>query len=237
MLRLYSKDAELLAERQVGSEDVSVLPLPGRQAFVLAPYWKSHEIDVLKAQDLSSSKTCAYPNFRSITSVSEHNVLLRLASPSSDPLLRRLDVYEICGSRQFAYEWSGFPLTAALLDDTRIALTNPNVVLMNKDIKKWTDSFKSKHESVEGPVSASENGDIFAVMVTRYVGGSDFLEVDAHLKSTRIVVYSSGNGKHLAEVPVEHLPKYVFDFAVSPDGKLLAILSDGELQRGPIRVQ
>ncbi len=72
------------------------------------------------------------------------------------------------------------------------------------------------------------------MLVTQYAGGSGFLDLDAHLKSIRIVVYNSQDGKHIAEVSVHELPKFVFDFAVSPDGKLLTILSDGRLQIMPI---
>jgi len=233
-LRLYSKDADLIAERDLGGEGITVLPSPVSSAFVLTSDRQPHQLDLVSAKDLTPLKTCSYPDYHRVTSVSEHNVLLSLSSPPNDPLLRTVEVHEICGPKQFTYMWNKLPLTATLLDDTHTAITGPNLIVMDRDVTVWADSFKSRHESIEGPIRVGGNGNVVGVPVTRYAGGSDFLDLDAHLRSIRIVVYNSHNGKHIAEVSVHELPKYVFDFAVSPDGKLLTILSDGGLQIIPI---
>jgi hypothetical protein len=221
MLKLYSSNGEVLAEKQLTGDRTRILPIPAGQAFALLR--ESENIEVLDARDLTSSKKCS--EMAPIRSVSEHNVLLDVPV-SRYPPVHRLELHEICGASLFAYEWGELPDSATLLDDTRIALTGPNVVVMSKAVKLWTDSFK--HDVGAGSVSASANGNTFAV---------EALHMDAAPKSIRIIVYNSENGKHLAEVPVEHLPKYAFDFAISPDGKLLAILSDGELRVVPIQLR
>ena len=73
-------------------------------------------------------------------------------------------------------------------------------------------------------------GDRFAILVQTYQGGNRLLDISSRLKSQRVVVYDANDGKRLVEVPVPKLAKFFLDFALSPDGKLLAIKCDGELQ-------
>ncbi len=155
-LRLYSRDADLVAERDLGGEDITVLPSSGGSAFALISDRQPYQLDLLSAKDLTSLKTCSYPNYGRVTSVSEHNVLLRLSSPPSDLLLRTVEVHEICGPKQFTYKWNKLPLTATLLDDTRTAITGPNLIVMNRDVTVWADSFKARHESIESPSGSAE---------------------------------------------------------------------------------
>jgi hypothetical protein len=71
------------------------------------------------------------------------------------------------------------------------------------------------------------------------VGGSKILDISSHLQSAKIVVYKASDGAQLAEVPIElrenpGLTMLLLEFALSPDGSQLAVLSGGFLQLTPI---
>jgi hypothetical protein len=217
-LKLYSANGDVLAVRHLAGDRSKILPIPGGQAFALIS--DAEDIELLDAANLTSSKKCS--EMAPIKSVSEHNVLLDVAV-SRFPPMHRLELHEICGATEFGYEWGELPDSVVLLDDTRIALTGPNVVLMSKEAKLWTESFKD--EVAEGAISASGDGDLFAIAL---------INSNARPKSLRIIVYSSKAGKHVADAAVDHWPNYGFDFALAPDGKVLAILTDRELQVVPI---
>jgi hypothetical protein len=53
-----------------------------------------------------------------------------------------------------------------------------------------------------------------------------FTEASSSIKATSISVYDVGRRKLVSSVNVDPLPKYDYDFALSPDGSKLAILND-----------
>jgi hypothetical protein len=156
---------------------------------------------------------------------------------------RQIAVSRFCGPLQFGYEWrndkGAHADNATLIDDNHFVLAgtgSSSIEFFDRGVRQWSDSFNRKHDQIQlqSRIAIDDNGDRFAVLVQTYVGGSNFFDINGNLKTERIVVYSSASGKRLAEVPIEKLKSNVFNFQLSPDGKLLAILSDGELELDPI---
>ena len=86
-----------------------------------------------------------------------------------------------------------------------------------------------KHESAGTlwtPTRSSERGDRIAVDVLTLRGGNQTLDISSHITSRRIAVYDTDAGKQVASVPVAIRYHYGFAFALSPDGRRLAILED-----------
>ena len=76
------------------------------------------------------------------------------------------------------------------------------------------------------PTRSSERGDRIAVDVLTLRGGNQTLDISSHITSRRIAVYDTGAGKQVASIPVPIRYHYGFAFALSPDGRRLAILED-----------
>ena len=86
-----------------------------------------------------------------------------------------------------------------------------------------------KHESVGTfwtGIRSSERGDRIAVDMLTIRGGNRTLDISGHVTARRIAVYDIEAGKELASIPVNPKHRYRFEFDVSPDGHLLAILED-----------
>ena len=238
-LSLYSHTNELLGEKQIPDRNIKILPLPGREAFVVSHIFNG-EIEVFSSQALAPLNRCLLGTHSWVTSVSNRNVLINYASLADDPWLRRIQVKQICGPLQFGYQWrddKGQHATdTTLIDDNHFLLAGPGssaIEFFDRGIRKWVDSLDKKHESIDPHIAIDENGSTFAIAVLKSAGGNTFLDLDGHRVGIRIIVYRS-DGIRLAEISVDHLPSYVFDFAISPDGKTVAVLSDGELQLGSI---
>ncbi|HKV77343.1 MAG TPA: hypothetical protein VJP02_04345 [Candidatus Sulfotelmatobacter sp.] len=87
-------------------------------------------------------------------------------------------------------------------------------------------------------VKGDASGDRFAFVIDTVRGGSAALDIGGHLAARRVVVYSSESGAQLTSLsvypPVPHygvalgiVPGFAFD--LSPDGRVLAVLSEGVL--------
>jgi hypothetical protein len=85
-----------------------------------------------------------------------------------------------------------------------------------------------KHWSFNGKVAASQNGRYIAAQQDTGKGGG-FWDTDARWTATRIVVYDLSVKTASFCVDVVPLPRDTYDFALSPDGSKLAVLSDGIL--------
>ena len=99
----------------------------------------------------------------------------------------------------------------------------------------------SKHDMPAlniGYVKGNAAGDRFAIVIDTLGGGSDALDIGGHLAARRVVVYNSDSGAQLTSLsvypPVPHygvalgiVPGFTFD--LSPDGHVLAVLSEGVL--------
>lgn len=235
VLKLVSAEGSLLAQRVLPvARDSrvysSILAAPDRTRFALRSYLEPN-LFLLDAKDLSKVVECSYPPKHDLRSISAHNSFIYLNNTSFYP--RQTEVRTLCGSLQYAYQTNQEePFLGVLLDDDRVALAGigPMVELIGRDGRRWRDSFDKRHEQVSAEVSADMRGDRFAILVQTYQGGNRLLDISSRLKSQRVVVYNAKDGKRLMEVPIPKLPKFFLDFTLSPDGKLLAIKCDGELQ-------
>lgn|GEM_PF-3047343 len=234
-LTLYSEAGKILTKRPLDRR-VSLRVFSNRQEAVLE---QEHDIQVISLRTLATVKRCSYPYW--FGWFSNHNVMFLLPRDPADlqrPFGLRVD--EICGPTQFTYRWRLLPGAglATLLDDTRfITIGLRAIEVVDRDAPQWRDSFGKYRCPLEA--QTDQEARTFAIVLAESVGGSRILDINSRLKSVKIVVYRTTDGKRLAEVPVEHLGKpafspYLFHFALSPDGSLLAVLSDGFLQITPI---
>ena len=87
-------------------------------------------------------------------------------------------------------------------------------------------------------VKGDSSGGRFAIVIDTQHGGSSALDISGHLTARKVAVYNSQSGAELATVsvypPVPHygvalaiVPGFTFD--ISPDGRTLAVLSEGVL--------
>jgi hypothetical protein len=85
-------------------------------------------------------------------------------------------------------------------------------------------------------VKGDASGDRFAIVIDTLRGGNAALDIGGHLTARRVVVYNSESGAQLTSLivypPVPHygvvlgiVPGFAFD--LSPDGHVLAVLSEG----------
>jgi hypothetical protein len=91
-----------------------------------------------------------------------------------------------------------------------------------------------KHDIVAPEtIRTDERGNRFAFTVETWRGGSKALDISGKIVSRRVVVFSE-SGEQLASVQVNPLYNPLryqrdFDFALSPDGRRLAVLDAGLL--------
>jgi hypothetical protein len=229
-LLLSSEHGEVLASKRLADPHIRLELFPNREGVALESL--KGVIEVLSTRDLKTLKDCSYPYW--VASISNHNSLIRFPERLTDALPFRLQVAELCGTAQFEYSWRYPAGSLILLDDSRFVIHAASTIqLFNRETLRWQHTF-GKDEGA-GELESDESGTILAVAVGKYVGGSKILDISPRLKSLRIVAFRAADGRQVSEVTVQHPPRYPFDyFAISPDGLLLAILSDGFLQIVPI---
>jgi hypothetical protein len=239
-LRLISREGKPLAERSLALIDANghktywrIYPFPNHHSLLLS---EADSLEFLNPNDLTTVTRCIED--RAAASASDNRVLFRsyVRSPTGEPReTLRLKVKRFCGELDFAFDVKPTetnPFYASLLSDSTVILagSEPTVVVHDKGREQWRDSFDRKRDSVDERVRGNESGTVFAVLVKTWAGGSKFFDTNSHLKALRIIVYAAKDGKRLLEVPITPLSSSILDFAISMDGKYLAITSDGELQ-------
>jgi hypothetical protein len=242
-LNLYAPDGKILANRELQDRDAQVKALPNRQAFVVESvrvHPHQYIFTVLDSHTLDLMSTCYRSSRWMFQSISTHNMLVySMVYDTVSP--NQIEVGRFCDPLQFKYEWrnekGAHSYDATLVDDNHFVLAgvgSSSIEFFDRGVREWKDSFNRKHDQIVPQIAVDNNGDTFAVLVKTSVGGSNFFDINGHLKGERIIVYNSASGKRLAEVPIEKLSPDVFNFQLSPNGKLLAILSDGDLELYPI---
>ncbi len=99
---------------------------------------------------------------------------------------------------------------------------------------QWADAFDRKSDVVSNHVEVSADSQLLAIAVKRLAGGSRFLDISQKLKTIRIIVYRAKSGKRVLEYTANPSPSSNFDFALSPEGDSLAVVSDGFLEIVPL---
>lgn len=238
-LILVSPSKGQVAERELPTTLSSVLinwkiyPLPNRTAFLLYNYRKSDtSIALLRSDNLTPIKECLYRPYDRVLAVSNDDILSFHPSRAETPLRRVIEVNEICGRSRFSYSWEGDATSAVLIDNDGVLLAggSSTVKLVVNDKVQWADTFDKKSDVVSDNIKTSSDGHFVAVAVEKFAKGSRFLDIPRNLKAVRIIVYEVSSGKRVMEIPVQPAPSSDFDFALSPTGDLLAIISDGFLE-------
>lgn len=224
---LWSHERGVISTRPTPDPQTRVDTSPDRETILLVTPGRS--LEALSARDLTMFESCACQD-QMIGSMSNHNIVIDSPSRYTEPH-QRVRVDAICGPTQFEYGWS-FPTgTPILLDDRRLLIDGHSAIeLVESGTIRWRDSFGKGEYALE--VESDEKGDILAVAVPKYIGGSVLLDINGHLKVMKIVIYRAADGNRTAEFVVQHPPRFFpFNFlALSPGGSVLAILSDGFLQ-------
>ncbi len=235
VFKLYSPETSIVAEREIPDLKTRIFVSPDHKRLVL-DYKFPDPIEVLDAETLTPERPCPYPERVFLDSISNNSVSVRFPSPPGYPTLAHVEVHQICGPKRFGLEWDSntgpqHPHGSVLLDDEHFVFASgpPWIEFFDRTVMKWRDSFDRKHDGIYQHVAVDKTGDRFAILVQRYVGGSNFFDIDGRLKSSKIVVYRSSDGSRLAEIPVQRIGQYDFEFTLSPEGTTLAILSDGDL--------
>jgi len=239
-LTLFSSNMERVTQRDLPLTPNShlinwkIIPLPSRRAFLLYHFRSADtSIALFNWNDSKPLKECSYSQNDNLLSASNMNILSWHPSGRDNPLSREIEVSEICGPSRFSYSWDGEPLSAALADDSSIILAGggPSVSFVVGGKVLWKDVFNKKSDVVSNHVEVSADGRFIAVAVKKFKGGSQFLDIPRMLKSIRVVVYVAKSGRKALEVPIDPTrSSSSFDFALSPSGDILAILSDGFLE-------
>lgn len=110
---------------------------------------------------------------------------------------------------------SNTQLIAAGCSHVVLVTTTGEVLLDDKYDKAW---------HIETSPVASRDGRFAAVSVMKTKGGA--FDTAVRRSDTRIVVYDLLRKRRIWELPVSPLPHFVYRFALSPDGSLLAVMLD-----------
>lgn len=239
-IKLISSEGNMLIERILPimrdgyNLKWEIQPSPSREKIYLTG---EHQLKVLNGNNLSLITSCASGDFgkrRFLRSLSEFSMLFE--GPSR---LGRYDLgYEIgkiCETPEWRYDVElGGPFPLRLLDQSRTVSMHGGVLILQEYGKeKWRLKFdKRKGELIGNYALGDESGSLFALRLEKIVGGSDFFDTSGKLVEARIMVIRSHDGKILVEVPIKPVESIspVQDFAVSRDGKCLAIMDEGELR-------
>jgi hypothetical protein len=138
------------------------------------------------------------------------------------------------------------------LDDLVCAVLNDDLFVVDRlNKKRWEVGVVTAHGNAKfrlvlpkhdmpalamAYVKGDASGDRFAIVVDTLRGGNAALDIGGHLAARRVVVYNSDSGTQLASLsvypPVPHygvalgiVPEFTVD--LSPDGHVLAVLSEG----------
>jgi hypothetical protein len=203
------------------------------ESFLLSGFdTEEASIALLNWDDLKPTKTCPYNRFDHVLGISDKNILFFTRAST----WRSVEISVICGASQSSFNWEG-PVSAALVGDSDILLAgySPWISLVHNGKVLWTSRFDKKNDVVDRHVEVSAGGQFLAVAVRRFGGGSSFLDISRKLKAVRVIVYRTSDGSKLLEVPVNPNPSAAFDFALSPSGDTLAVLSDEFLEIAAVR--
>jgi hypothetical protein len=234
-VRLISADGKLLVQSDFPFPSIlDLFAAPDRTRFAMWAFGagKPRPLLILDAASLAELEECSYGEAALPQGISAHNILVFIPTPK---LARyRLETRSSCESPRFSYETSpGEPTQGVFLDDDRLVLPGgkAGVQLIDRGVRVWNDSFGRNEGAGVFSVRGDRRGNRFAILVGTYKGGSRLFDVSAKLTAQRVIVYNARNGKRLKEVPILKFRDFpVPEFALSPDGKLLAIKVDGDLQ-------
>lgn len=237
---LYSPDFEELRERELPACESpgekgwwTVLMAPsGRTLFLNHLCYGSEKIDVIDANTFKL--LYSWPSIGPGPESVSDSAISALRSQKSKPDGVYLGKFDGSWGPIYEREGAGCIGHPSFISNSMLAFFGPApcsrlVVITTQGSKLMEERFpKNEHIS---PVIPSRDGRRFAVWVDTEKGGIAFLDIFPHVIRSRLMVYDVQRRAALAAFHVE-LPKaqkYTFQrgAALSPDGSLLAVLSDG----------
>lgn len=116
-----------------------------------------------------------------------------------------------------------------LNDDTLLKVGSTGANLLGHDGRAKFSKEMPKHDSIDPyKIATDERYDRFAFMVNTERGAHPHLDIGGHLVARRVVVLDA-TGKELASIPTDTPYHPDSNFALSPDGRRLAIVDQGVL--------
>ncbi len=140
---------------------------------------------------------------------------------------RQILIRRGCDETIPAFDYVGDPSRPTLLSDTKFVLSD-NFHLRIVDGGKLICDINSDAK-FDFPIMPNFDGSRFAVAIVRWRGGNEFLHISGRKMPQKIEVFDS-KGTLLHRVAVSPKLSVAFDFSLSPDGHLLALLQDGVVE-------
>jgi hypothetical protein len=218
-----------------------------------------HTSMLVDAQTFEVLKHCQEPTYRDDTGVMTDHLEFTTAEEGARPHVTYvLERQEYCGKRECLLSFGDTPFVPSLVDDTHfLAIARDKLALRKLTGETVWTSRAPAARSLQAELAQdrlSRDGNRVAVRLLRDVvyqepvnwdrsrtPGKIFQEVQFRRPSTRtveiedsIAVWEVASGRLLAQVPVQNVEgdrkfKMNSSFALSPDGRLLAVLQDGLL--------
>lgn len=194
------------------------------------PEHADHAITVLNTEDLSNILHCRLSASTPVNSITDrfayfnHDPGAPIGSIKQSPILYRWPFCDYEHRVELAAK--AHHSIRAVDDDSLVFFEVPNaIVVLGADgkVKRKVSIHFSKHEG-SGGVAVSASADRIAVIGDTFRGGSQLLDISAHMTAQRIIVIDMLNGDQLASIPMNPRDLVAIRIAMSPDGHRIAAL-------------
>lgn len=118
--------------------------------------------------------------------------------------------------------------TPTFITDRLIANAGCGLALVNVDGESLMKVNPEKQQSIQPKIADARAGAVFGFASTFGTGGG-LWDIDTRISSVNITAYNTLLRKSILSLRLDPLPKQYYDFAFSPDGSKLAILTDGNV--------
>ncbi len=227
-LLVYSSDFKLVAQRRLAAERIVIEPSPAGESLLLRLISSRNiQTEVIRTSDLSLR---AALTGSSADSVGNGAVVIS-RNAHAKPLVRQLFIQELSTKRvNLIYEGrhKKCAMDASFVTPTSLyASCEPEAFVLTTTGEVLFKDKYGKRVSIDRDPRPAMSGQRFAVAITTLKGGSEILDLPSHAERTSVIVYDLASRSRIIEVEVEPLPETTFDYALSTDGTLLAVLADG----------
>lgn len=238
-IALYSREAKLLKELKLSFKEQSGLwdlrPSPSGKTIMIeyhtpAAYYEKIAIDSLTSQPASIPTP--------VFSISDTDIAIRLDSTSGPAEIRVQTKggpwQTICRTSASAKSCG----TPQFVSNDLLALQSPHglTILPNGGGPPLLKAEFRRDEWLVNSLYPSQDGKRLAVAVWAHKGGSALLDISSHAVLKRVDIYDIPNARLTYTFDAQqHQVKYISGLALSQDGSLMAILTDGIVKAYRIR--